>query len=129
VPLKLWERLRKQGNAGWYTHYLTSHHWRRLRKQAMARANYRCMQCGVEDPNQDTKRGTRLQVHHHTYERIGAEHLEDLAVVCGRCHQAEHKPKLWRIFGKLGTGKVNNGAELGYGKIDTRKKLSGGKGK
>lgn len=31
-----------------------------------------------------------LQVHHRTYERIGNEGLDDLIVVCPRCHMKIH---------------------------------------
>lgn len=68
-----------------YKRYLRSVHWQNLRQQALSRANGRCEMCGYKP----WKPGT-LQVHHRTYERIGKEGLDDLIVVCPRCHMKIH---------------------------------------
>lgn len=85
-----WQRLRAKGDPDWYQAYLRSHHWRRFRKQILSASNYRCSKCGASDPNHDQKRGTRLHVHHKTYERVGSERPSDVEALCRFCHKAEH---------------------------------------
>jgi hypothetical protein len=50
---------------------------------ALAKAEHRCQGCGKQGDNS-------LDVHHLTYERMGDELDEDLAVMCRTCHEAEH---------------------------------------
>lgn len=75
----------------WYDEYLNTSHWERLREQKLRVAGRRCERCGTRAHR--TFRGTitGLQVHHRTYERLGAEHLEDLEVLCEICHKREHR--------------------------------------
>lgn len=64
-----------------YDEFLKSPEWRETRRLALQRVGHRCQKCGA------TK---RLQVHHLTYLRRGAEDLDDLEVLCRGCHEAEH---------------------------------------
>jgi 5-methylcytosine-specific restriction endonuclease McrA len=64
-----------------YARYLRSAQWAYLRRYKLYSAGWRCESCG---------RRTRLEVHHRTYQRLGAERLEDLQVLCERCHSAKH---------------------------------------
>ena len=64
-----------------YLEYLKTGHWKAVRNRALQRARYRCQRCG---------NGRDVQVHHLTYERLGAEVTSDLEVVCRRCHRDEH---------------------------------------
>lgn len=64
-----------------YRTYLLTDHWRLTRKYALRRAGFSCERCGVQ---------SSLQVHHLTYDRIGAEDDADLEVLCRPCHEAEH---------------------------------------
>lgn len=64
-----------------YLAYLNSPAWRRTRTRALQDAHYRCHQCGARRD---------LQVHHRTYERLGAESPEDLEVLCANCHEGAH---------------------------------------
>lgn len=64
-----------------YLAYLQSPEWRSRRNTALRDAGFRCQQCA-------SKR--ELQVHHKTYERLGAELLEDLEVLCAGCHEKHH---------------------------------------
>jgi hypothetical protein len=66
-----------------YEQYLQTAEWRQRRNRALARASWRC-----ERP--PCTAGQGLEVHHRTYERLGAELDADLEVLCGRCHRAEH---------------------------------------
>jgi hypothetical protein len=65
-----------------YQEYLRSDHWQTMRRLALDHAEHRCQLC--YSPN-------RLEVHHRTYERLGAERLADLTVLCDACHQAFHR--------------------------------------
>jgi 5-methylcytosine-specific restriction endonuclease McrA len=60
-----------------YRTYLLTRAWQVKRAGALHRAGYRCERCFA-------KYG--LEVHHTTYERLGAERHEDLEVLCKRCH-------------------------------------------
>lgn len=62
-----------------YLAYLNSAEWRMRRQRALKLAGYRCHRCGAKRP---------LQVHHKTYDRLGAEWDQDLEVLCVTCHEA-----------------------------------------
>lgn len=65
-----------------YEKYLQTATWRRLRKNALRRAGYKCAICG------ETK---NLHVHHNCYPKRGMEKPHDLCVLCKRCHNLVHK--------------------------------------
>jgi hypothetical protein len=67
-----------------YAEYLQSAWWRERRNRSLQLAEYRCQQCGAKRD---------LQVHHVTYERLGAEEDGDLEVLCRGCHEGEHPDK------------------------------------
>lgn len=66
----------------WYKEYLKGEHWLELREKALKRAGYRCQVCGYRK---------NLQVHHNAYKNIGHEDLEDLVVLCWKCHKTFHR--------------------------------------
>lgn len=66
-----------------YRDYLQTAHWELTRSLALERAGHRCQLCN------GLKGG--LNVHHRTYERLGAELPEDLIVLCRDCHRIFHK--------------------------------------
>lgn len=68
-----------------YQEYLQSEHWKQTRQGALERAGYRCQVCGIT---------TNLQVHHVTYENLGAELPHDLTVLCKEHHSLFHKSKV-----------------------------------
>lgn len=74
-----------------YSEYLQTDHWKALRVQALAAAEYRCQVCN------DT---AALTVHHRTYERRGFELLSDLIALCRSCHSIFHGS------GKLATSEL-----------------------
>lgn len=61
-----------------YKEYL---HWRKIRVEAIARANHRCQLCNKDNI---------LHVHHRTYERLRKELPEDLIVLCQSCYLKFH---------------------------------------
>jgi hypothetical protein len=75
------ERLRQALRSLPYEDYLQTPWWRARRNRALALAGYRCQRCPAK---------RNLEVHHRTYERIGAELDDDLEVVCRGCHEGEH---------------------------------------
>lgn len=67
-----------------YDLYLRTEHWKRTRTLAIDRYGASCVLCGS---------GGQVNVHHRTYERIGAERLDDLIVLCSECHSHYHSDR------------------------------------
>jgi hypothetical protein len=65
-----------------YQVYLASSEWRQRRHEAIQRARGKCELC--------SQRAT--EVHHRSYQRIGAELPQDLLAVCRACHDLIHAP-------------------------------------
>ncbi len=61
--------------------YLQSQEWSKLKTQALSRANYKCQLCNARN---------ELHIHHRTYNNIGNEDLDDLIVLCRKCHEKFH---------------------------------------
>ncbi|MFZ5773514.1 MAG: HNH endonuclease [Thermodesulfobacteriota bacterium] len=61
-----------------YYQYMRSEEWQNKRKYAIFKAEYRCEDCH--------KKNVPLQVHHKHYDSLFREHLEDVVVLCKRCH-------------------------------------------
>lgn len=78
--MKFSERLSRLGFAS-YEAYLDSDHWREFK--AKYRAVGRSMRCAVCN-------GTPIQLHHHTYVRLGQESLDDVTPLCRADHTAVH---------------------------------------
>lgn len=69
----------------WYRKfYLRSRHWREIRFIKFGAVGYACEVCRIKPYN-----GTH-DVHHLTYARIWHERLNDLKVLCRKCHKLEH---------------------------------------
>jgi 5-methylcytosine-specific restriction endonuclease McrA len=64
-----------------YDAYLASPEWQARRRLVLKRANGMCEGCGLRPA---------AQVHHLTYQHVGAEFLWELRAVCLECHQALH---------------------------------------
>lgn len=70
----------------WYREiYLASPHWRYVRQKKLEATDATCEHCGHRSWSND--------VHHRTYDHLGAERLEDLETLCRRCHTEEHPEK------------------------------------
>lgn len=72
-----------------YSNYLKSPQWRALRRRLYQERGGRCSDCGV-------KLGSRYEVHHKTYVRVGDEDLDDLDLLCLKCHRKRHPGKKLR---------------------------------
>lgn len=66
----------------WERNYVTTPAWRRRRWQAMELAGWKCELCEGA--------GTGLQAHHLDYARVGHEDMDDLLILCAKCHELEH---------------------------------------
>lgn len=64
-----------------YQKYIASPAWKAFRQQVLVARKNTCEGCGAK---------TRLHVHHWTYDRLGSERHEDVAVVCRVCHEGLH---------------------------------------
>jgi hypothetical protein len=65
--------------------YLSSAQWKKLKYRKLRSVGWKCERCGYKGYK------GQLHVHHKTYETKGSEDLNDLEVLCKRCHKAEHK--------------------------------------
>ena len=61
--------------------YINSVAWQETRQKIFRRDGFRCVMCG---------QSTNLNVHHITYENLGAEESSDLATLCQKCHAKVH---------------------------------------
>jgi len=78
-----------------YRAYILTNEWRTRRNRVLKLAGFRCEKCGAK---------RELQVHHKTYEHLGAEPDQDLEVLCPDCHRAhhlEHPTKNIRLYLKI----------------------------
>lgn len=68
-----------------YPAYLRTKHWKDFRRKILGldrrKRKKSCSNCRSK---------YRLQVHHITYENVGNEKPEDVAILCGKCHQLHH---------------------------------------
>ena len=80
----------------WYREvFLTSGYWKNKSKEIKARDGYRCTKCGSDgkETNWRCQRTNPLDVHHHTYDRIGHERRQDLTTLCRKCHKVADKSR------------------------------------
>lgn len=66
-----------------YRRYLKTPEWRNTRDAALLRAGNAC--------SLDATHTGTLDVHHRSYERVGAELSCDVAVLCRSCHKLHHE--------------------------------------
>jgi hypothetical protein len=72
-------RLRELGFSR-YEEYLESDHWQDVRRRYRASGRPWVCRCGARPK----------ALHHRTYERLGAELLDDLEPICPPCHRKLH---------------------------------------
>lgn len=75
-----------------YEEYLRTAHWRRVRKEALARCGWTCV-CG-----QRAWRG-----HHLSYDRRGDEQPGDVIGLCDGCHDKFHETWIHKSHAELAT--------------------------
>lgn len=64
-----------------YDKYITSKKWENRRKKYYKTHERKCSACGST---------SNLNLHHHTYERMGKERDSDLVPLCSACHEMVH---------------------------------------
>lgn len=64
-----------------YGNYLESSRWHQIRQAVLRRDKWTCQGC---------LSAKATEVHHLTYQRVGAEMLFDLVAICGECHRRLH---------------------------------------
>lgn len=76
------EQARKAAWFEQYSAYLESPAWALKRELVLKRASGTCEGCGVEPAD---------QVHHLSYDNVGAEFLFELVAICSACHERFHE--------------------------------------
>jgi hypothetical protein len=71
-----------------YAAYLASSHWQQLRKEYLDEAS-ECEKCAIPRWFAEIAYDQDLHLHHLSYQNLGKEGLEDLQVLCRRCHDLE----------------------------------------
>ena len=66
-----------------FSRYISSKKWIQLRELRLELDNFQCVLC-------KTKEG-RLVCHHLTYVRLYQENLNDLIILCSKCHDRIHR--------------------------------------
>jgi 5-methylcytosine-specific restriction endonuclease McrA len=69
-----------------YYEYLKTPEWAWKRKAKWKQQGWKCKDCGLFLPGS----GTKGEVHHETYDRLGQELLQDLVGLCEYCHHQRH---------------------------------------
>jgi hypothetical protein len=64
-----------------YPKYMKSPEWQRKRKEKLKEANYQCEKCGT---------AKQLHVHHINYDHLGFESMDEIVVLCEKCHKNVH---------------------------------------
>lgn len=97
-----------------YKQYIASAAWRKRRTLLLKERGNRCERCGIFRFG----RG-ELQIHHLTYERLGAERKDDLQVVCCFCHDAADRERAEKTATRnaesLWNARVDGWARAKYG--------------
>jgi len=73
-----------------YSKYLKSIHWKQFRKFILRERGSSCEECGISNVWSYLIYGQPVNVHHKTYDNIGAEKPSDVLVLCRRCHEVQH---------------------------------------
>lgn len=82
--LTIYETHRQKRRKAWrdyYNTYLKSTRWALLRVNALTKVNYNCVACKSTDT---------LQLHHKHYQTLGEESLDDVIILCKKCHELIH---------------------------------------
>jgi hypothetical protein len=79
-----------------YNQHLESKEWRKTKKSlrresVIENGKAICSRCGLSEYENKQEYGEGLHGHHRTYERFGSERVDDLELLCSRCHAWEHR--------------------------------------
>lgn len=78
-----------------YNEHLASNKWRKMKKQARSQSfrelgKIACSRCGISERDNRQTYGEGLHGHHKTYQRFGKEVVQDIELLCSKCHASEH---------------------------------------
>ncbi len=68
-----------------YEVYLKTDHWRNRRESCVNRFKNKCAVCNSDKD---------LEVHHRTYDNLGAEEPDDTTCLCSKCHGLFHEKSI-----------------------------------
>jgi 5-methylcytosine-specific restriction endonuclease McrA len=72
---------RRRRRSSRYLSYIRSPAWFERRRKHLLKHGPDCKACGADQ---------KIQLHHKTYDRLGAEKDADLVALCETCHKAVH---------------------------------------
>jgi Zn finger protein HypA/HybF involved in hydrogenase expression len=70
-----------------YIEYIASTAWKRIRAEKIKQAGGNCEKCGI------SKWSVVLGVHHKTYKHFKHERMDELEVLCPKCHGIEDEKR------------------------------------
>ena len=73
-----------------YAKYLRSSEWQKLRQEALRELGPQCEHCSMPRWLAEIVYDQDLHVRHKTYAHLGCAGLEELEVLCRRCHDIEY---------------------------------------
>ena len=98
-----------------YQAYINSPAWRAKRKSKLAAVGFRCEKCKI------TKYSAKLEVHHLHYDTFKHERMEDLQVLCPKCHKQADTERAYNTKRKqearLEDARLNGWASKVYGEF------------
>ena len=86
-----------------YDVYINSNHWKVKRYWLADAKGWKCEGCGFTPFIK-----SQVEVHHKTYKNLGKETVDDIQILCRKCHSEKHPTnrymnrELKRVFRKLG---------------------------
>ena len=88
-----WQREKEKKRDAWrtsYEQYLSTDHWRRIKRRALVRDNFRCQHCGKEVNETNSQAHHILPWGYETYNAHGYSMLFEVVTLCTRCHRMAH---------------------------------------
>ena len=84
-----------------YERYLQGSHWQEFRNYVI-RLHPSCQRCRMSREMALEHLGQDLNVHHRHYKTLGCESLQDVEVLCRRCHEEEtFHGQFWVNLGEM----------------------------
>lgn len=69
-----------------YSTYIKSYAWRKKRDVAFKKLGRKCQNCGIEN--------IRLDVHHKHYKTLYHERIQDIEILCEKCHKKADRARV-----------------------------------
>lgn len=85
-----------------YKRVLSSSRWKKLKLEAMKEFGEVCWSCGI------SKYSRKLELHHINYKNLGKETLDDVSLLCDKCHRKEDAKREMRTNARQSANAFNN---------------------